>query len=126
MRHALVALLLGFLLLSISVIWLGIQDLLNPPFTDNQIADSLVDTWDPEAIVAFAILALLVIGLGLSVFGAYRAGPGRVRHLAIASIVLAFVASGITLQNHAALTQRTTRLTGQSFGGFFGLGLGPL
>ena len=98
----------------------AIHEALFPSFTDAAISASIVDTWQVEALVTVLLLGLLVIALSIAVV------LGRVtshlqRRLARGAVVLALVCGGVVVANHIALTNRVATLTGQSFGGFYGL-----
>jgi hypothetical protein len=101
-------------------IW-GVYEWFVPPFTDQEIRDSFVDTWEPSAWATLAALAVLggvtVISLSILPF-ARRRGT---RTIAIATLVMSVAAGLLVYRNHVALTDRTTALTGQTFGRFHGL-----
>jgi hypothetical protein len=93
---------------------------LSPAFTDLEIQASFVDTWGVHALFTLGSSALLLacalfsILLGL---GASRTA----KRLAVVSAGLAGVAVVLLIATHIELAERTTRLTGQTFGGFYGL-----
>ena len=91
------------------------------PYTDEQIKASLVDTWEVEAIAADAGLILCIVSIPLALVLANRSGGVATRRLAALSVFLAISVAAITVFNHVTLTERTAQLTGQSFGGFYGL-----
>jgi hypothetical protein len=106
------------LLLTIGVY--AVHDLMQPPFSDAEIRASLVDTWEVEAwsvvLLSAVVVPVLVLGAVLT-----RRGNRTSRQLAWATVALAVVAEGAILASHVSLTERTTTITGQHFGGFYGL-----
>ena len=86
--------------------------------SDEEIRQSLVDTYEPSAwnFIAATILA------GLGVIAALVARTGSVlaarRRIATIQIAVMVAAVAIAAFGHHRLMQRTTRLTGQTFGGF--------
>lgn len=89
------------------------------PPSDRALMDSMVDVWDPAAIVTQAVLLLLLVIL---LFGGVAAAvSNRSRKLAIGLLVVSVLASGHWSWNHVALTRRAEMLTGTKFGGFYGL-----
>jgi len=92
-----------------------------PPYTDEQIKASLVDTWQVEAFTTMSLLVWFGASIALAAVFWYRAKDGSTRTLAVLAVLLAFAAGVATTSNHILLTTRTTVLTGQSFGGFYGL-----
>lgn len=94
-------------------------DQLFPPYTDAEIQRSFVDTWEVSALViafALVLVALLALLSALLRWG----GSSRAKRLSTISLCLASVAGGLLIASHIALTERTARLTGQDFGGFYG------
>ena len=63
----------------------------------------------------------IVVVAGLSLTLAHRAQTQSVRHLSRVALVLAVLATTLLLYGHIALTERATRLTGQTFGAFYGV-----
>ena len=98
----------------------AINGLLNPPYTDQQIQASFVDTWEVEAWSTTALLVLLAIAVALSLALAYR-GANLTRRLSTMAVLVAVLAGVLVCSSHVALTNRVTQLTGQTFGGFYGL-----
>ena len=96
-----------------------------PPFTDAEIQQSFVDTWGISAIITAAGLAVVLVAGALSALLSWR-GSRLAKRLSIASAALSLAAAGLLVLSHAVLTERTTALTGQEFGGILGLGLGPI
>jgi hypothetical protein len=93
-----------------------------PPFTDEQLRN-FVDTWEPSAwFTMFALVAMgIVFVISLPVALAVRRQP--IRAVAAGTAALAVTAALLFYRNHAELTHRVTELTGQTFGGFSGLGI---
>lgn len=100
---------------------LGVSDYFRVPFSDAQIQSSFVDTWQPAALVTSASLVLLGVIAVLCLALAFWTTKASVRLLAIAAIAVTVASGALSIYNHAELTERTTRLTGHTFGGFFGL-----
>jgi hypothetical protein len=96
-----------------------------PPFTDREIQQSFVDTWQVNAIVTSVALSIVVPAGVLSALLSWR-GTRLAKRLGLVSVSLSAVTVALLVLSHAALTERATRLTGQEFGGILGLGLGPL
>ena len=103
----------------------AIYSLVVPPFTDAEIQQSFVDTWGSNAIFTKAGLAVVLPAGALSALLGWRGTP-LAKRLSITSVVLSIATAGFLILSHAMLTERTTRLTGQEFGGMLGLGLGPI
>ena len=98
---------------SISLAW--------SPYTDQQIRSSIVDTWEPEAIVAGLFLDALLVCLALSIWLGIRRRSASDRVVSALALVLTLAGIGLVLAGHVALTIRVTHLTGQTFGTFYGL-----
>jgi hypothetical protein len=98
---------------SISLAW--------SPYTDQQIRSSIVDTWEPEATVTSVFLGALLVCLALCVWLGIRSRKPTDRVLSALASALTLAGMGLVLASHAALTIRVTRLTGQTFGTFYGL-----
>ena len=98
----------------------GAYDLFVPPFTDEQIQASFVDTWGPSAWLTLFLLAVISLALVLSLVLAlfFTGSDRRLSAIAVAAAVLSDV---LVLSAHVSLTERVTRLTGQTFGAFYGL-----
>jgi hypothetical protein len=112
--------LLAAIALSLSIGGYAVHELIHPVYSDAEIKASLVDTWEVEAwsVVLLSIVVVPVLLLGASLT---RRGSRTSRHLAWATIALVVLAEGAVLANHVSLTERTTAITGQHFGGFYGL-----
>ncbi|ODU58013.1 MAG: hypothetical protein ABT02_15720 [Comamonadaceae bacterium SCN 68-20] len=102
-----------------------IYSLVVPPFTDAEIQQSLVDTWQVNAIITTACLVVVLAVGALSALLSWRGSP-LAKRLSVGSVALSLATVGLLVLSHAALTERTTKLTGQEFGGILGLGLGPI
>jgi peptidoglycan/LPS O-acetylase OafA/YrhL len=103
----------------------AIYSLVAPPFTDAEIQQSFVDTWEVNAIITTASLAIVLVAGALSALLSWR-GSRVAKRISVASVALSVAAACLLVLSHATLTERTTQLTGQEFGGILGLGLGPL
>lgn len=95
--------------------------LLHSPYSDQQIMASIVDTWEAEAIGTVALAVAVVVVAAVSLALARRAPNRSVRRLGRIALVLSVAAVGLLCYSHIALTERTSRLTGQAFGAFYGL-----
>lgn len=104
----------------LGLVWGG-HDWLAPPFTDQEIRDSLVDTWEPSAwvtqLVLMALGTVALVSLLVLLFARQRASPS----ITIVTLMIALMAVWLAYRNHVVLTERTTALTGQTFGKFHGL-----
>ena len=98
---------------------------LGQTFTDAEIQESIVDSWEVNATLT-AIALAIVIPLGLLAVPLLWRPTLLAKRLAIACAALCILNVALLVGNHAVLTERTTRLTGQHFGGALGLGLGPI
>jgi hypothetical protein len=111
-------LVLGFSLMALA---LGLYEWLQPPFTDEQIKTSLVDTWEVAASTS-RVLGFVFLGLGMiCVALARKADSGNTRNVAWLAALCCLLTVAIFLRNHVVLTQRAAGLTGQEFGPLFGL-----
>jgi hypothetical protein len=110
-------LVLGFALLALA---LGAYEWSHPPFTDEQLRRSLVNTWEVAASTT-RVFGIVFIGLGLICLALGRRATGSARLTAW----LAAGACGLTLlvflRNHVHLTQRAEELTGRVFGPLSGI-----
>ena len=122
LREVLLSSLTGLLAIVCAFAFYGF---LFPPFTDAEIQESFVDTWEVNAVLTAVALGVSVVAGALTVLLSWRA-KGLSKTLSLAAMALFAMSVGLLLFNHSALTTRTTELTGQTFGGAFGLGLGPL
>jgi len=88
------------------------------PYSDEDIRQSLVDTYDASALnfIAICIVALLGVGCGLLARVASKTPIRRRVALLQVGVMLAAIVSAA--YGHHRLMQRTTQLTGQTFGGF--------
>jgi hypothetical protein len=111
-------LVLGFSLMALA---LGLYEWSQPPFTDEQIKTSLVNTWEVAASTS-RVLGFVFLGLGMiCVVLARRADSGITRNVAYLAALCCLLTVAIFLRNHVVLTQRAAGLTGQEFGPLFGL-----
>ncbi len=104
-----------------AVLLVAATEWFNPPFTDDQIRASIVDTWEPRAMVTFAELVALVVGGLVSMGFAALSRVAIRRRTALVAALLCMLAATLTYLNHARLTARATALTGQTFGPLDGL-----
>jgi len=89
--------------------------------TDQQIRSSIVDTWEPEAIVTRVFLDALLVCLALSAWLGIRSRKAGDRGVGLLALVFTLAGMGLVLASHLTLTIRVARLTGQTFGTFYGL-----
>ena len=92
--------------------------------TDSEIRQSLVDTWQVNAVLTFGALCIVVPAGLVAALLSWR-GTRLAKRLSMTSVGISILTVGLLIGSHALLTERTTRLTGQHFGGLLGLGLGP-
>lgn len=94
---------------------------MTPEYTDEQIRQSVVDTWEPSALVTYLLLCVLaffaLLALAISIFSKGVAE----RLLATTAILVTLGAAALELRSHVVLTERTTALTGEEFGSCYGL-----
>ena len=98
----------------------GAIGVLAPSYTDQEIRTSLVDTWQVEALFTSVSLVLLAFAFVAAVIFALRGNKG-VRVLASLAVLLAVSAATLVVAGHVILTNRVVGVTGQTFGGFYGL-----
>jgi hypothetical protein len=111
-------LVLGFALMALA---LGLYEWRHPPFSDQQIQASLVDTWEVAASTS-RVLIFVFLGLGVICVALVRkAGSGSRQIVAYLAAMCCLLTVAILLRNHAVLTQRAAGLTGEDFGALFGL-----
>jgi glucan phosphoethanolaminetransferase (alkaline phosphatase superfamily) len=91
------------------------------PYTDAQVQASLVDTWEPEALVTIVLLSLLAFVLLLSVLLWLFSFRSSARWPASAAVAASLGSACLVFAIHAAFSIHVTKLTGQSFGRAFGL-----
>ena len=102
-------------------LFVSLHTITNLPFTDQQIQSSVVDTWQVNAQFTQLTLAFLSAVILVSVVLSHQCRKILSRRLAIAAAVFSIIASVLFVASHVALSQRTTELTDQSFGRFYGL-----
>lgn len=98
----------------------AVKDLIWSPYSDQELIE-LVDSWEVYAGFTILVLVLMTGVAAVSTAAAVWKGDRRRRRLALATLVVAVAAAGLQTWSHAALTKRTTRVSGQTFGGFYGL-----
>ena len=97
----------------------GVWQILSPPYSDAQIAASLVDTWQPHAFVTGVVLALLFVAGCVAAFCLFASRHlRRTSWVALLAIVLAICTQ---FAGHVLLSHQATRVTGQTFGALYGL-----
>ena len=99
----------------------GASGLLGPPYTDQQIRASIVDTWAVEAIATLVVLVLLLACFVIAVCLVLKSPHLRRSTISLAAVGLSAVALGLVFASHVALTVRTTRITHKEFGPVYGL-----
>jgi len=107
-------------LLSLISLW-GMKNFLQPPYSDQQISASIVDTWELSATVTTFVLVVVALVIAFSLVIVSKSENVMNRRLALASLGLAICDGILWLLNHAELTTRTTQLTGHTFSTLFGL-----
>lgn len=83
------------------------------PFTDQQIRDSFIDTWEASAWYTMIGLAALGITCLPAIFVFFGSRKGLYRVLAATTLILAGLAAVLGYMHQATLAKRTTELTGQ-------------
>jgi hypothetical protein len=99
----------------------GAAGLVVPPYSDQELSGSIVDTWEVHAWWTFLVIgfcAFVTLCASVFAFWGYEYGTRRVGRL-VAGLALA--AAVLAYASHAVLTVRTTRLTGQTFSRAYGL-----
>jgi hypothetical protein len=88
------------------------------PFTDQQIRNSFIDTW--EASAWYTMIGLVVLGITslAAVAVLLSSRKSLFRMLAVATLILAVLAAMLGYLNQSTLAKRTTELTGQPVGVF--------
>jgi len=87
-------------------------------YSDDEIRQSLVDTYEPSAWNFIGVCILAVLGVIAALVAKSAAVHSFRRRMAIMQIALMLTAVVVAASGHYRLMQRTTRLTGQAFGGF--------
>lgn len=119
-RNRMKTLLVILIVLALIVAVDGAWQIFDPPFTDAQISNSLVDTWEPRALVTAIVLALLFAGALFA--GAVLAfGRASLRRRSSAALLAIVAAVSLELAGHILLSSQVTRATGQTLGAFYGL-----
>ena len=99
----------------------GAYALLHPAYSDYEIKASIVDTWQAEAFFTSVLLGAVALVAFVSLMFLWRSADRRIRRLSALAVLLCISSSGLLIYSHIVLTERTMRLTGQSFEGFYGL-----
>jgi hypothetical protein len=100
---------------------LGLREMSQPPFSDEQLRASLTDTWEVAASTT-RVFGIVFLGLGvISVVLARKAREATPRLVAYAAAIACLATLAMYLRNHVELTQRAAGLTGREFGPLFGL-----
>jgi H+/Cl- antiporter ClcA len=88
------------------------------PYSDDEIRQSLVDTYEPSAWNFMGACFFAVVGGAAGLVARVAAARPTRRRLATIQVAVMVVAVAVAGFGHHRLMQRTTRLTGQTFGGF--------
>ena len=88
------------------------------PFSDDEIRQSIVDTYEVSAWNFMAVCLLATIGIGCAVVARFAAVSESRKRLALIQCAAMLVLVGVAAYGHYRVMQRTTELTGQSFEGF--------
>jgi len=91
------------------------------PYTDAQIEASIVDTWEPEALITSVLLGLLAFLVLLSVLLWLFSFRSSARWPASAAVAASLGSACLVFAIHAAFSIHVTELTGVTFGPVFGL-----
>ena len=87
-------------------------------YSNEEIRQSLVDTYEPSASNFIAVCVLAVVGVVAALVARGVASQATRRRVASIQIAVMMVAVAVAAFGHHRLMQRTTHLTGQTFGGF--------
>lgn len=120
MSHLRHSLLIASVVFLTAVLCFSAYEFVYPPFTDAEIKASLVDTWEAHAVGSVAILILVLLGACLSATLAWGA-TRLAKRFAVSAVALGLADAVLLIASHVSLTERTTALTGHTFGGFYGL-----
>jgi ABC-type Na+ efflux pump permease subunit len=112
--------LVSLIVLALVVAAGGAWQIFNPPFTDAQISRSLVDTWEPHALVTTFVLALL-LAAALFAGAVFAFGGARFKRISSAALLAIVAAAGLELASHILLSNQVARVTGQPLGALYGL-----
>jgi hypothetical protein len=82
-----------------------------PPFTDQEIAWSWVDVWDPFAIFTAVVLAVVVLAAVVSGLLAFL-GPRRVRAFAVASVLVCLASVSLVAYQHSRFAAHVSSVSG--------------
>jgi H+/Cl- antiporter ClcA len=87
-------------------------------YSDEEIRQSLVDTYEPSAWNFLAACIFAVIGVACALLARAVSRKAVRRRIAVFQIVLMVASIGLAAYGHQRLMRRTTELTGRTFGGF--------
>jgi len=87
-------------------------------YSDEEIRQSLVDTYEPSAWTLIEVCTLSVVGIACALLTRAASSRRTRRRIAAIQLVLMVAAVGVAAYGHHRLMRRTTKLTGQTFGGF--------
>ena len=109
------------LVFSLAALALGIYEWSRPPFSDEQLKISGVDTWE-VAVSTTRVFVIVFLGLGMICMVLARkaetAGSRLITYLAATTCLATLL---VFLHNHVALAQRFSDLGSQDLGPLFGL-----
>jgi hypothetical protein len=97
---------------------LGALAMLLQPFSDDEIQQSLVDTYEPSAWNFIAICIVALAGVGCAVLARVASHTRSRRRVALLQVGVMLASMVLAAYGHHRLMRRTTQLTGQTFGGF--------
>jgi hypothetical protein len=87
-------------------------------YSDEEIRQSLVDTYEPSAWTLIQVCTLSVVGIACALLTRAASRRPTRRRVAVIQLVLMVAAVAVAAYGHHRLMRRTTALTGQTFGGF--------
>ena len=111
---------LGVLVFLAAVCVFAAYEMIYPPFSDEEIQASFVDTWGANAQGTVVISLFVFLAITVSAALGWRSSPFAKR-LALVSVTFGSAGIALLISSHISLTERTIALTGRSFGGFYGL-----
>ncbi len=106
---------------AIAVIGLVAIQLSSQSYTDAQIAASFVDTWEVTALCTTATIVVAILGIAAGVLAFYLEHTRHRSRASAVPVTVCLVGAAMVQASHAALTNRVTQITGQSFSGIWGL-----
>jgi cytochrome bd-type quinol oxidase subunit 2 len=102
----------------VALVVLGALAMLVQPYSDEEIQQSLVDTYEPSAWNFIAVCIVALLGVGCALLARVASQTPTRRRVALLQVGVMLASIVLAGYGHHRLMQRTTQLTGQTFGGF--------